>query len=91
MNTPNKLTLARMIATPIFFAIMLVDFKYHYLRHTYGTRLAEMNTPTHLLCNQMGHASGKVTEQYYLAVSKTGIEVLQKKLNQIDTDYKSDK
>lgn len=31
MNTPNKLTLARMIATPIFFAIMLVDFKYHYL------------------------------------------------------------
>ena len=31
MNTPNKLTLARMIATPIFFAIMLMDFKYHYL------------------------------------------------------------
>ena len=31
MNTPNKLTIARMIATPIFFAIMLIDFKYHYL------------------------------------------------------------
>ena len=40
------------------------------------TRLAEMNTPTHILCNQMGHASGKVTERYYLAVSKPGIEVL---------------
>ena len=26
-----------------------INFKYHYLRHTYGTRLAEQNTPTHLL------------------------------------------
>lgn len=31
MNTPNKLTLARMIATPVFMATMLIDFKYHYL------------------------------------------------------------
>ena len=31
MNTPNKLTLARMIATPIFMAVMLIDFKFHYL------------------------------------------------------------
>ncbi len=31
MNTPNKLTLARMIATPIFMAIMLIDFPYHYV------------------------------------------------------------
>ena len=30
MNTPNKLTLARMIATPIFMAIMLINFPYHY-------------------------------------------------------------
>ena len=34
-----------------------IIFKYHYLRHTYGTRLALMNTPMHILCNQMGHAS----------------------------------
>ncbi|MBQ6868790.1 MAG: site-specific integrase [Clostridia bacterium] len=60
-----------------------IDFKYHHLRHTYGTRLAEMNTPMHLLCNQMGHASGKITEQYYLAISKTGIDVLVKNLNSI--------
>ena len=58
-----------------------IDFKYHYLRHTYGTRLAEMNTPTHILCNQMGHASGKVTERYYLAISQTGIDILVKNLN----------
>ena len=58
-----------------------INFKYHHLRHTYGTRLAEMNTPTHILCNQMGHASGKVTERYYLAVSKPGIDVLTRNLN----------
>lgn len=31
MNTPNKLTLGRMIATPVFMATMLIDFKFHYL------------------------------------------------------------
>ncbi len=30
MNTPNKLTLARMIATPVFMAVMLIAFPYHY-------------------------------------------------------------
>ena len=30
MNTPNKLTLARMIATPVFMATMLINFPYHY-------------------------------------------------------------
>ncbi len=31
MNTPNKLTLGRMIATPVFMATMLIEFPYHYL------------------------------------------------------------
>ncbi len=61
-----------------------IDFKFHHLRHTYGTRLAEMNTPMHILCNQMGHASGKVTQMYYLAVSATGIDLLTKNLNAIE-------
>ena len=60
-----------------------IDFKFHHLRHTYGTRLAELNTPTHILCNQMGHASGKVTERYYLAVSKSGIDILMRNLNAV--------
>lgn len=60
-----------------------IDFKFHYLRHTYGTRLAEMNTPTHILCNQMGHASGKITERYYLTVSKKGIAILNENLNNL--------
>ena len=60
-----------------------IDFKYHYLRHTYGTRMAEMNTPQHLLCNQMGHGNIHVTQQYYLAVSKDGIDILRNNINQL--------
>lgn len=60
-----------------------IDFKYHYLRHTYGTRLAEQNIPTHLLCNQMGHASSKVTEKYYIAMSKQGAEIIKEKIEGI--------
>lgn len=31
MNTPNKLTVGRIIATPIFMATMILNFPYHYL------------------------------------------------------------
>lgn len=60
-----------------------IQFKYHYLRHTFGTRIAEMNTPQHLLCSIMGHGNIHVTQQYYIAVSKRGIEILQNNLNQL--------
>ncbi len=60
-----------------------IEFKYHYLRHTFGTLMAEMNTPAHLLCNQMGHGNIHVTQRYYIAISKSGIEVLQNNLNQL--------
>lgn len=60
-----------------------IQFKYHYLRHTFGTRMAEMNTPQHLLCSIMGHGNIHVTQQYYVAVSKRGIEILQNNLNQL--------
>lgn len=53
-----------------------ISFKYHYLRHTFGTLMAELNTPQHLLCNQMGHASVRVTQKYYIALSKMGIDIL---------------
>ena len=58
-----------------------IEFKYHYLRHTYGTLMAEMNTPQHLLCNQMGHGNINVTQRYYLSVTKTGVDVLKENLN----------
>lgn len=60
-----------------------INFKYHHLRHTYGTKLAELNTPTHMLCNQMGHASIKVTQQYYIAISQGGISALQKNIDKL--------
>lgn len=62
---------------------LAINFKYHYLRHTYGTLLAEMNTPTHLLCNQMGHGNIHVTQRYYIAISKSGTDVLQGNLNRL--------
>jgi len=60
-----------------------INFKYHYLRHTYGTLMAEKNTPTHLLCNQMGHGNIQVTQRYYIALSRTGIDILKSNLNQL--------
>ena len=60
-----------------------IDFKYHYLRHTYGTRLAEQNIPAYLLCNQMGHASSRVTEKYYIAISKRGTDIIKDKVEGI--------
>lgn len=60
-----------------------IEFKYHYLRHTFGTRMAEMNTPEHLLCDQMGHGNINVTQRYYLAVTKSGVDVLRDNLNML--------
>lgn len=60
-----------------------ISFKYHYLRHTYGTLMAEKNTPAHLLCNQMGHGNIHVTQRYYIAISKTGVDILRSNLNQL--------
>lgn len=60
-----------------------INFKYHYLRHTYGTNLAALNTPEYLLCNQMGHSSSAVTHKYYVAISENGIEELLKNLERL--------
>lgn len=60
-----------------------IDFKYHYLRHTYGTMMAEQNTPQHLLCAQMGHAYIHVTQKYYIAVTKSGVDLLKNNINQL--------
>lgn len=60
-----------------------IVFKYHYLRHTFGTNLAMLNTPMHILCNQMGHASGNVTQKYYLGNSKEGLLLLRENMNKL--------
>ena len=60
-----------------------ISFKYHYLRHTYGTNLAALNTPEYLLCNQMGHANINVTHKYYVAISERGVDELLKNLEKM--------
>lgn len=60
-----------------------IDFKYHILRHTYGTNLALLNTPAHILRNQMGHGKSQTTQKYYLAVSEEGISELKYNLEKI--------
>ena len=42
-----------------------------------------LNTPEHLLCNQMGHSSSAVTHKYYIAISEQGIEELLKNLEMV--------
>lgn len=60
-----------------------ISFKYHYLRHTYGTNLAALNTPEYLLCNQMGHSNSNVTHKYYVAISERGVDELLKNLEKM--------
>lgn len=60
-----------------------IEFKFHTLRHTYGTTLALLNTPEHILLNQMGHSKSSTTHRYYLAVSEDGIESLKKNLEKM--------
>ena len=59
MNTPNKLTLARMIATPIFMATMLIDFPYHYLVSLVIIALASL---TDMLDGKMARKNNLVTD-----------------------------
>lgn len=60
-----------------------IEFKYHFLRHTYGTMMAELNTPQHLLCRQMGHGNIHVTQRYYLSMSPDGVDILKENLRKL--------
>lgn len=60
-----------------------IDFKFHTLRHTYGTTLAMLNTPSHVLANQMGHGKNSSAFKYYLAISKEGIDELKNNLERL--------
>ena len=60
-----------------------IQFKYHTLRHTFGTKMALMNTPEHILLNQMGHSKSSTTHKYYLAMSEEGVAELKKNINNL--------
>ena len=59
MNTPNKLTLARMIATPIFMLTMLINFPGHYLVALILFILASL---TDMIDGQMARKYNMVTD-----------------------------
>ena len=60
-----------------------LEFKYHNLRHTFGTKLALMNTPEHIWLKQMGHSKSSTTHKYYLAMSEQAVQELKSNLNKL--------
>lgn len=63
-----------------------IEFRYHNLRHTYGSRMANAGVPQHLLLKMMGHGSITVTQQYYLGINDEGIDIIRKKLEEMEED-----
>ena len=61
-----------------------IEFRYHNLRHTYGSRMANAGVPQHLLLKMMGHGNIQVTQQYYLGMNDESIDIIKKKLEEIE-------
>lgn len=61
-----------------------IEFRYHNLRHTYGSRMANAGIPQHLLLKMMGHGNIGVTQQYYLGINDEGIDIIKKKLEEME-------
>lgn len=61
-----------------------IEFRYHNLRHTYGSRMANAGIPQYLLLKMMGHGNIGVTQQYYLGVNDEGIDIIRKKLEEME-------
>lgn len=60
-----------------------IEFKFHWLRHTGASLLADLNTPIHLLCNRLGHRKIETTYKYYTGITERGIEILKDNLDTI--------
>ena len=60
-----------------------MEFKFHWLRHTGASLLADLNTPIHLLCNRLGHRKIETTYKYYTGITERGIEILKDNLDTI--------
>ena len=60
-----------------------IEFKFHWLRHTGASLLADLNTPIHLLCNRLGHRKIETTYKYYTGMTEKGVEILKGNLDKI--------
>ena len=61
-----------------------IEFRYHNLRHTYGSRMANAGVPQHLLLKMMGHGNIQVTQRYYLGMNDEGIDIINRKLEEME-------
>ena len=59
MNTPNKLTIARIIATPVFMAALMIEFPYHY---TAALLLFIAASLTDMIDGKMARKYGLITD-----------------------------
>ena len=59
MNTPNKLTIARIIATPVFMATLMIEFPYHY---TVALLLFAGASLTDMIDGKMARKYGLITD-----------------------------
>ena len=59
MNTPNKLTIARIIATPVFMAALMIEFPYHY---TVALLLFIAASLTDMIDGKMARKYGLITD-----------------------------
>ena len=59
MNTPNKLTIARIIATPVFMAALMIEFPYHY---TAALLLFAGASLTDMIDGKMARKYGLITD-----------------------------
>lgn len=61
-----------------------IDFRFHGLRRTHATMLANMNTPMIELMNRMGHLKFSTTEKYYIDANHLARNILKLNINDID-------
>ena len=59
MNTPNKLTIARIIATPVFMAALMIEFPYHY---TAALLLFIAASLTDMIDGKMARKNNQITD-----------------------------
>ncbi|MCT4606325.1 MAG: site-specific integrase [Marinisporobacter sp.] len=60
-----------------------VNFKFHNLRHTHASRLAEKNVPMMVVKERLGHSKEETTMKYYTHVTKGMRENLISTLNEL--------
>lgn len=63
-----------------------IDFKYHRLRKTHFTKLAEMNTPVVEVMKRAGHKKYETTMKYYISTTTETHKQMTNNLNSLDID-----